>query len=148
MGHLALALLALAAPKPSTPRPKPAPIPKAVQTKHATERAAFRRDTIKKLETAIKTNPKHPLAFLRGTDGKWHFDAGRHTHKRAGHEILGIEHPKLNRSSAGDRRALSAVKDYVSVGGHAVEKRSAELWVKEGKLDRKHISGPHPGWSR
>jgi len=34
------------------------------------------------------------------------------------------------------------------MSGDPVEKRSAELWVKEKLLDPKHIKGPHPGWSR
>lgn len=135
-------------PATPTPRPKPARIPAAVEKEHARERAAFRRDVFRKVDD------KHPLKFLLEKDKEGKrvnpFDAGRITHKRAGSEILGVEHPKLNRGAGGKTESLGIgpVRKYVDVGGIPVEKRSADLWLKEGKLKKEDIKGPHPGWTR
>jgi len=114
------------------------------------------------LET-LKTS-KHPLHWLIKKDtGSWwsrkkhSFDptvqAGHLVSRHSGlEERFALEDSTFNQwsSNRGESQGAIFIKDAVDIGGIPVERRTAELWERAGKLPAGTVASapPHPGWRK
>ena len=67
-------------------------------------------------------------------------------------EYFALEDSSLNQLSGkrGETQGHIFVKTAIDIGGIPVERRTAELWEKQGKLDVGTVENAqaHPGWTR
>jgi hypothetical protein len=106
----------------------------------------------------------HPLHWLIKKDtGSWwsrkkySFDpsvqAGHLVSRHSGlEERFALEDSTYNQwsSNVGESQGAIFVKDAVDIGGIPVERRTAELWERSGKLPAGTVASapPHPGWTK
>jgi hypothetical protein len=79
--------------------------------------------------------------------------AGHLVSRHAGlREYFALEDSSLNQLSGqqGETQGAIFVKTAIDIEGIPVERRTAELWEKQGKLDAGTVENPqpHPGWTR
>jgi hypothetical protein len=79
--------------------------------------------------------------------------AGHLVSRHAGlREYFALEDSSLNQLSGqqGETQGAIFVKTAIDIGGIPVERRTAELWEKQGKLDAGTVENaqPHPGWTQ